>query len=85
MILRQDAVSGALGAYFTGATIKHFAGDKLTAYVIPLPPVKEQNRIVAKVDELMALCDRLKADIAESRTLSSKLSATVADAVLESL
>src|SRR5205085_9273430 len=26
---------------------------------IPCPPVEEQSRIVAKVDELMALCDKL--------------------------
>ncbi len=30
----------------------------------PLPPLAEQHHIVAKVDELMALCDRLKTSLA---------------------
>ncbi len=28
--------------------------------LIPLPPIQEQHRIVAKIDELMALCDQLE-------------------------
>jgi type I restriction enzyme S subunit len=35
--------------------------------VIPFPPIKEQHRIVEKVDELMALCDSLKANISDAQ------------------
>lgn len=83
VVLRQDAVSGNLERYFTGATIKHFPGDKLSIYVLPLPPVTEQHRIVTKVDELMALCERLKADLAESRTRQARLSATLIESALQ--
>ena len=32
----------------------------ISTYLFPLPPLKEQERIVKKVDELMALCDKLE-------------------------
>lgn len=45
----------------------------------PVPPVAEQGRIVAKVDDLMAICDSLKARIAVTREIQMRL----ADAIVE--
>lgn len=40
---------------------------------IPLPPLAEQGRIVAKVDALMALCDRLEAALTTANTTKQRL------------
>ena len=34
--------------------------SRFREYLMPLPPVAEQNRIVAKLEEILPLCDRLK-------------------------
>jgi type I restriction enzyme S subunit len=48
----------------------------------PVPPLGEQRRIVAKVDELMALCDRLEASLTTSnQTRTRLLEATLAEAL----
>jgi Restriction endonuclease S subunits len=46
---------------------------KLSGFPCPVPPLAEQGRIVAKVDQLMALVDHLETQLAASRTTAAKL------------
>lgn len=46
-------------------------------FVIPIPPLAEQRRIVSKVDELMVLVDMLETQLATARTTAEKLMGAV--------
>ena len=50
-------------------------GQTLGKLILPLPPLAEQHRIVAKVDELMGLCDRLAAARAGREEVRDRLAA----------
>lgn len=81
--LRASAHDGRLARYFTGTGIKHFTGKGLSSYRFPLPPVAEQHRIVAKVDELMTLFDQLEAARSERETTRGRLLDALLHAALE--
>lgn len=57
----------------TGTTFKEVSGKELSQLAFPLPPLAEQKRSVAKVDELMKLCDELETQQKEKNRASITL------------
>jgi type I restriction enzyme S subunit len=69
-ILPAIAKSGQTKGALMGATLN---SSSLAELVIPVPSMAEQLQIVAKVDELMALCDRLEAQQADAEAAHAQL------------
>lgn len=53
--------------------------EKLKLAPIPMAPLPEQHRIVAKLDQLMALCDQLKARLSAARQLHEWLAGALVE------
>jgi type I restriction enzyme S subunit len=59
--LRSPAFVAYVESVQSGIAYPAISDEKFFAASFPLPPTEEQKRIVAKVDELMALCEDLEA------------------------
>lgn len=55
---------------------------KVSANIIALPPKEEQTRIVAKVNQLMTLCDQLKSKLQIAQTTQAHLAQTITQEAL---
>ncbi|MCW2358840.1 MULTISPECIES: restriction endonuclease subunit S [Bradyrhizobium] len=56
-----------------GAALKHLHLVDLRKLAFPIPPLAEQHRILAKVRALMALCDRLAANLTAAAMIRHRL------------
>lgn len=86
-VLASRFVFNQAAACATGIAQKTVPLSGLRRIVVPVPPLAEQHRIVAKVDELIGLCDALEVSLtarqtARSRVLEARLHNVVADSFL---
>jgi type I restriction enzyme S subunit len=68
--------------FITTAGQKTVNQGHIGSLIIPLLSAAEQHRIVAKVDELMTICDQLKSRITEANQLQQKLADVLVEQAL---
>jgi len=65
---RRELVERAYGAGKPGLNL-----DNIRSLSVSLPPLAEQHRIIAKIDELMAMCDQLETRLITAQTEANRL------------
>jgi len=67
-LVKQQVLEITMGVAHQKVSLKRFR-----SVLIPVPPFAEQKRIVAKVEQLMRLCDTLEAALRRSEDRAAKL------------
>jgi len=63
----------ACNASGTSSSMKNISREVMNNLPIPIPPLAEQHRIVAKIDQLMALCDNIEKQIDAANSKQTNL------------
>ncbi|EID0719895.1 restriction endonuclease subunit S [Vibrio parahaemolyticus] len=84
LFLMSPSFQNLLSEKATGTTAKGIKASVLKELVVYIPPIEEQHRIVAKVDELMALCDQLEQQTEDSIEAHQVLVTTLLDTLTNS-
>ncbi|WP_017212380.1 restriction endonuclease subunit S [Clostridium beijerinckii] len=75
LALNTNLIRSYIETKMTGMAISqvNISQVNMRYFIVPLPPLQEQKRIVEKVDSLMQLCDELEKKIEKSKKYSEKL------------
>jgi len=82
MYLRSPTGLGLLGLGTTRMAQPNINAISIRAIPFPLPPLSEQERIVAKIGQLMTLCDDLEAKLAQHRDQGQRLMQAVVEGLV---
>ncbi len=82
ILLSSPFIIKAFKKAAAGAVVLNLNADKVREVVVLIPPEAEQPRIVAKVNELMALCDQLEQQTETSLTAHQTLVETLLNTLL---
>ena len=75
--------NGSNSEYTNGIGVKHFTLTLISSIKIPLPPLAEQKRIVAKIEELMNLVDEYKDSYEQLVELNKKFPSDIQKSILQ--
>ena len=75
--------AGIIDQYSKGQTIKHLVQGALYSIPMPLPPLAEQVRIVAKIEELMPLVEEYRKAEERSSTLNAEFPDKLRKSILQ--
>lgn len=60
MIFSSSFLQYQMGEYSKGTTVDTITIERLKSYIVPLPPLAEQQRIVQKIEELFSVLDNIQ-------------------------
>lgn len=82
VLLISPALQQTIMDVQVGVSREGLSAEKIKHFLVPMPPLAEQIRIIAKVNELMLLCDELEAAEKELDALESNLAEYLPKSIL---
>ena len=83
MCLELYKNTGVIDKYCKGVTIKHLVQSSLKEILFPLPPLSEQHRIVAKIEEMLPLVDQYDKAYSQLTVLNEKFPQDMKKSILQ--